>query len=208
MFDQRELTLPVERTFQNQRPGASSRRALGGAHVDRLHLRGEARGRARSAGRSPWPAWPCASGTPPARCARRSARRAPPASGPGGRLAASARSAGSGQHRQRECERRCDCAQPNRGEPCPSLCISTPICAGISPAWGDVRRPREGTAYQPELDGARFSGGSSRRRGGRAPPPARGPRATGTRSRGRRRARPRSPAGRPRTRSRAGSRSG
>src|SRR4051794_33905564 len=25
MFDQRELTLPVERTFQNQRPGASSR---------------------------------------------------------------------------------------------------------------------------------------------------------------------------------------
>ena len=27
MFDQRELTLPVERTFQNQRPGASSRRA-------------------------------------------------------------------------------------------------------------------------------------------------------------------------------------
>ena len=31
MFDQRELTLPVERTFQNQRPGSEQQLRLGAA---------------------------------------------------------------------------------------------------------------------------------------------------------------------------------
>ena len=42
MFDQRELSLPVERTFQYQRPGSEQQRCADDAHVHRLHLRAEA----------------------------------------------------------------------------------------------------------------------------------------------------------------------
>ena len=90
MFDQRELSLPVERTFQNQRPGVSSRLAPRDAHVHRLHLGGEA-----PVARDPQVIALGALGLVPAErhlraCARPSAERARPASARAGASAASA----------------------------------------------------------------------------------------------------------------------
>ena len=146
MFDQRELTLPVERTFQNQRPGEQQQLRVHDAHVHRLHLGGEA-----AVARDPQVVALGALGLVPAeRDLRalddRSAARAQPASGRG-----DAWTRPPSPRRRRPSARPRMTLRPRAAESrrtCPYLCISTQVCATSSPARGDVA-PRKAVGPKP-----------------------------------------------------------